>query len=243
MQVLNKTFFERQNTTRVARNLLGKVLVRRYRGKTSAYVITEVEAYDGPQDKASHAYRGKTARNAPMFGEAGCWYVYFVYGMYWMLNIVTGPKKYPAAILIRGAILLSDSITRTMFACAEHEVVRPAADASRSRHPTPPSAETMLGNSLRQLGCCLRKVLSTEHCARYLRTTQWSNDIDGPGKLTRALHLDKKFNGKRANKKTGLWIEDWGITIPPRAIRKVPRVGVSYAKEWAQKPYRFVANF
>ena len=65
-------------------------------------MITEVEAYYGFQDKASHAHRGKTARNAPMFGEAGRWYVYLTYGIHWMLNIVTGPKDYPAAVLIRG---------------------------------------------------------------------------------------------------------------------------------------------
>lgn len=71
--------------------------------------ITEVEAYDGPEDKASHAHRGKTARNAPMFGEAGMWYVYFTYGMHWMLNIVTGRVGYPAAILIRSAVCKSST--------------------------------------------------------------------------------------------------------------------------------------
>lgn len=65
-------------------------------------MITEVEAYDGPLDKASHAHRGQTSRNAPMFGESGVWYVYFVYGIHHMLNIVTGKKDYPAAVLIRG---------------------------------------------------------------------------------------------------------------------------------------------
>lgn len=65
-------------------------------------MICEVEAYVGPEDKASHARSGKTARNFPMFGEAGRWYVYFTYGMHWMLNIVTGPEDFPAAVLIRG---------------------------------------------------------------------------------------------------------------------------------------------
>lgn len=65
------------------------------------YKIVETEAYDGPFDLASHASRGKTARNEVMFGEPGIIYVYFTYGMHYMLNIVTGAKNYPAAILIR----------------------------------------------------------------------------------------------------------------------------------------------
>ena len=65
-------------------------------------MITEVEAYDGHKDKASHASRGLTERNKVMFGEAGHWYVYFTYGMHWILNIVTSPQGYPAAVLLRG---------------------------------------------------------------------------------------------------------------------------------------------
>jgi DNA-3-methyladenine glycosylase len=95
--VLGRDFFERETLT-VARELLGKYLVY---GET-ALMITEVEAYDGPHDLASHAARGKTARNGVMFGEAGVWYIYLCYGVYWLLNIVTGAHDYPAAILIRG---------------------------------------------------------------------------------------------------------------------------------------------
>lgn len=96
-KVLTKVFFER-DTLIVAKELLGKFLVV----GNKALMITEVEAYDGHEDKASHASKGKTERTAVMFGEAGRWYVYLIYGMYYMLNIVTGPKDYPAAILIRG---------------------------------------------------------------------------------------------------------------------------------------------
>lgn len=99
--VLNKKFFLRK-TSVVAKELLGKFLVRTRGSKTYAGMITEVEAYDGFYDKASHASRGQTPRNAPMFQEGGIWYVYFTYGMHWMLNIVTREKGYPAAILIRG---------------------------------------------------------------------------------------------------------------------------------------------
>lgn len=75
--------------------------MRRWRGKLISSVITEVEAYDGPMDKGSHAFRGQTKRNAPMFGPSGFWYVYLCYGVHWMLNYVVGDEGYPAAILIR----------------------------------------------------------------------------------------------------------------------------------------------
>lgn len=100
-KILPKKFFEHA-TVVVARDLLGKFLVRKKGKKEIAHMITEVEAYDGHKDKASHAHRGETLRNKVMFGGAGVWYVYFIYGMYDMLNVVTGPHGYPAAVLIRG---------------------------------------------------------------------------------------------------------------------------------------------
>ncbi|HLD22205.1 MAG TPA: DNA-3-methyladenine glycosylase [Patescibacteria group bacterium] len=99
--ILQPALFER-NTLCVAKELLGKVLVCKTRGKEQRAMITEVEAYDGPNDKASHASKGLTPRTAVMFGPAGVWYVYLVYGMHYMLNIVTGEVGYPAAVLIRG---------------------------------------------------------------------------------------------------------------------------------------------
>ena len=100
-KILGSKFFARE-TLIVAENLLGKFIVRRQGQTEIAYQITEAEAYDGPQDKASHANRGKTSRNQIMFGPPGCFYIYLVYGFHQMLNIVTGMKSYPAAILIRG---------------------------------------------------------------------------------------------------------------------------------------------
>lgn len=101
-QILLPDFFDR-STLIVAQDLLGKFLTRRIGRQTIALMITEVEAYDGPQDKASHAHKGPTPRAKIMFGPAGYWYVYFTYGIHWLLNIVTGPENYPAAVLIRGA--------------------------------------------------------------------------------------------------------------------------------------------
>jgi len=99
----------------VAPELLGKYLVRRIGKKLIAAAITEVEAYDGWRDKASHAFRGKTNRNFSMFGESGRWYVYFIYGNYWMLNIVTGKRDYPSAVLIRGVVGASGPGRLTKF--------------------------------------------------------------------------------------------------------------------------------
>lgn len=166
-KILKLDFFNRP-TLVIAEEILGKFLVHNDEGMETAFMITEVEAYDGFEDRASHAFRGRTKRNNVMFGKAGFWYVYFVYGMYDMLNIVTGPEDYPAAILIR--------------AVGEHK---------------------------------------------------------GPGKLTKALRIDRRFNEKAAEKKTGLWIEDRGTQNG--RIRRTPRIGVKYAGEvWANKLYRFV---
>ena len=86
----------------MAKDLIGKYLVRVVDGKKEVCKIIETEAYEGFKDKASHASRGKTPRNSPMFDKPGTIYVYFTYGMHWMLNIVCGKKGHPAAVLIRG---------------------------------------------------------------------------------------------------------------------------------------------
>lgn len=173
-KILRRKFFERP-ALEIAEDLLGKYLVRRIGKNNVAAMITEVEAYDGLDDKASHASRGKTKRNEPMFGPAGCFYVYLIYGTHWMLNIVIGPKNYPAAILIRGGIMKN------------------------------------------------------------------GRRLVGPSRFTKFLKIDKEFNNKEANRKTGFWFEDRGIKIKKFLIKKTPRIGVSYAGPiWSKKPYRLV---
>lgn len=100
MTKLTKQFFSHP-TELVARELLGKVLVRKIGRKILSGMIVETEAYIGPRDLACHASKGKTERTKVMFGSAGIWYVYFIYGMYHCLNIVTEAKDYPSAVLIR----------------------------------------------------------------------------------------------------------------------------------------------
>ncbi|PDH31200.1 MAG: 3-methyladenine DNA glycosylase [Puniceicoccaceae bacterium MED-G30] len=100
-KVLNRSYFS-GDTSSLARDLLGTSLCRRLpSGKILRSRITETEAYDGFEDRASHAHRGPTPRNVVMFGSAGHSYIYLCYGVHWLLNIVTREKGYPAAILIR----------------------------------------------------------------------------------------------------------------------------------------------
>jgi len=167
--LLKPDFFSRPAQT-VARDLLGKYLVRRVNGKTKAYKIIETEAYVGPHDKASHSYGSRrTKRNEPMWGRAGVWYIYFTYGMHYMLNIVTGKDGYPSAVLIRGL-----------------------------------------------------------------------EEVSGPGRLTKALKIDKTHNTKAALPANGLWIEDRGEKVPPSKVKRTPRIGIAYAEEWVEKPLRYV---
>ena len=97
---LPRSFYE-QNTIDVAKQLLGKYLIRRHPEGDTTGRIVETEAYVGPHDLACHASKGRTARTEVMFGAAGHAYVYFIYGFYNMLNLVTESKDYPAAVLIR----------------------------------------------------------------------------------------------------------------------------------------------
>lgn len=166
-KVLRPAFFERSTLT-VAKDLLGKYLVRRVGGREVALIITETEAYFGFDDKGSHAHRGRTERNTPMFGKAGAIYVYFTYGMHWMLNLVCGKPGFPAAVLIRGA-----------------------------------------------------------------------GEVVGPARLTKFLKIDKRLNALPLGKKSGLWVEDRGVKLSPKHIKKTPRIGIPNRGVWTCKPWRF----
>lgn len=100
---LSAQYFQQNDAVFIAQDLIGKKLVRQFdAGNQQSFLITETEAYLGMEDLACHASKGKTNRTQIMFEAGGVVYVYLIYGMYWMLNIVTGPKDHPQAVLIRG---------------------------------------------------------------------------------------------------------------------------------------------
>ncbi len=171
-RILPPESFTSPDTISLARDLIGKVLVvAADDGSESRFPITETEAYDGPEDLACHASKGRTARTEVMFGPAGNWYVYLVYGMHEMLNLVTGPEDYPAAILIRGL-----------------------------------------------------------------------EGVSGPGRLTKRLGIDRRFNALPATRQTGLYLEN-GPKIPDAQVIATPRIGIDYAgPDWSQRLYRFVVK-
>src|SRR5262245_43950570 len=100
MPPLPRSFYERP-TLDVARDLLGKTLIRRWKGRLLSGTIVETEAYVGPHDLACHASKGRTPRTSIMFGPGGFAYVYMIYGFYFCLNAVTESEGHPAAVLIR----------------------------------------------------------------------------------------------------------------------------------------------
>jgi DNA-3-methyladenine glycosylase len=100
MSAIKRPFYNRPALV-VARELLGCHLVRMQNGSRLAGLITETEAYQGEEDQGCHASAGKTPRTSVMYGPPGHAYVYFTYGMHWLLNVVTSPEEIPAAVLIR----------------------------------------------------------------------------------------------------------------------------------------------
>jgi DNA-3-methyladenine glycosylase len=114
---LERDFYTRDVLT-VARELLGKVIVRRVGGEYFAAMITETEAYAGVGDRACHAYGGRlTGRTRVMYRAGGAAYVYFIYGMYHMLNIVAEGEGNPCAVLIRAAVPIAgrEAIAKLRF--------------------------------------------------------------------------------------------------------------------------------
>ena len=100
---LPQSFFLGENVCEIAEKLLGKVIVTRINEQITPGIIIETEAYAGPIDRASHAYNNKrTKRTETMFGEGGVAYIYLIYGIHHLFNVVTNSKDIPHAVLVRG---------------------------------------------------------------------------------------------------------------------------------------------
>ncbi|MER0444856.1 DNA-3-methyladenine glycosylase [Streptomyces sp. NPDC006711] len=118
---LPRDFFDRP-VLEVAPDLLGRTLVRLTPHGPLEVRLTEVEAYDGPNDPGSHAFRGRTARNDVMFGPPGHAYVYFTYGMWHCLNLVCGPEGQASGVLLRaGEVLVGSDLARPRRLSARHD--------------------------------------------------------------------------------------------------------------------------
>lgn len=179
---LSRDFYNR-DTLEVARDMLGCWLVREHNGEQMAARIVETEAYCGAEDSACHAHRRRSPRTEAMFGPAGHAYVYLVYGMHWLLNVVTEPEDSPCAVLIRA--------------------VEPTANEAVMR------------------------------ATRQAAGRQLSN---GPGKLTRALTIDKPLYGHDMTQADKLWISK---ATHDAKIASGPRVGIDYAQpEHRDAPWR-----
>ncbi|MEB2313310.1 MAG: DNA-3-methyladenine glycosylase [Sorangiineae bacterium] len=180
---LPREFYARPVLT-VARESLGKILVHATPDGVTAGRIVEAEAYRGPEDRAAHSYRGRrTPRTEVMFGPAGYGYVFFVYGMHYHFNLVTGREGAPEAVLIR-------------------------------------AVEPVLGRELMSV--------------RRGRPADRPELTNGPGKLCQAFAIDRACYGADLCGPT-LFLAD----APRARARRSPRIGVDYAGEWAERPWRF----
>lgn len=192
MEKLGREFYDRDTVT-VARQLLGKLVVRMQDGAPLVGRITETEAYVGPIDKACHAYQyRRTARTETLFAPPGTAYIYLIYGMYHCLNFVTEAEGTPCAVLIRGL-----------------EPVENEALMALNRFGRLPGE---------------------------LTPYQRKHFLDGPGKLCKALRLDRSLNGADLTGGT-LFAADDGFV--PETIHTGKRIGIDYAEEAVDFPWRF----
>ena len=198
-----RSFYARDAVT-VARDLLGRLLIRATVDGRSAGRIVEVEAYLGLTDPASHSYRGQTPRNAVMFGPPGHTYVYAIHSR-WCVNVVTEPEGVPSAVLLR-AIEPSAGL----------ELMR-ARRLARRRYD-----RTRGLRAVRDAGA--RRVEDAdEHIA--------DRDLArGPASLCTALAIDRGLNGWDLTRGETLWIAG-AAQAEPFEVAVTPRIGVTSAQE------------
>lgn len=192
---LERDFFAR-DTLIVAKELLGKIIVREINGVRLSGKIVETEGYIGAIDKASHAYGGKkTPRVEPLYGEPGISYVFSIYGMYECFNVITKEKGSPEGILIR-AVEPIDGLEQI----AQNRFLK--------------SYDTLTAKEIKNL-------------------------TNGPSKLCIALEINKKVhNFMDLVSSKELYIED-GDIINSSDIVETTRIGIDYAEEAVDFPWRF----
>lgn len=209
-ELVPREFFDRPSTV-VAPLLLGCVLVHEVPEGTVAVELTEVEAYTGSTDPASHAFRGKTARNAVMFGGPGYAYVYFTYGMHFCVNLVCQPAGEASAVLLRAGRVV------------EGEDLAAMRRAGRSG-PKPDAKGAGLGTA------AVRPATLARGAAQL---------ASGPARLCQALAIDRAQNGADVCAPGGalrICAGSDSAGLPPERISAGPRVGVSTG---AETPWRF----
>jgi DNA-3-methyladenine glycosylase len=235
VRLLPRDFFARPSVE-VAPDLLGCVLEHETADGLVAVRLTEVEAYAGASDPASHAYRGKTRRNAVMFGPPGHAYVYFTYGMYFCVNLVCLGEKGPAgqegasAVLLRaGAIVAGEDLARSRR--TRGRAPSPASPGGTSPGGTSPGGTSPGGTSPSRT--------SPSRTSPSRTSTVASRDLArGPARLCLALGIDRALDGADACVPSAPLRIGTGAEPAPRSVKIAtgPRVGVSSA---AETPWRF----
>lgn len=215
LRKLPRSFYLRPALT-VARDLLGKYLVRQYKGTTLAGRIVEAEAYRGEHDPASHAYRGRTKRNDVMFREGGHLYVYFTYGMHFCANVVTGKEGTGEAVLIR-AIEPLEGI----------DVMMKNRLSTRSRKKKPWGVPL---SRITPQGGMLSRGPNTQATTHRLAV----NLTNGPAKLCEALAIRREENATDLLGAEIFVLDSPGL--PSSKVRRSTRIGITTGKE---KRWRF----
>ena len=193
-----------------ARGLLGAWLVRGDAASVRIGRIVETEAYDGSEDLASHARFGRTTRNGSMFGPAGHAYVYGVYGMHTCLNVVCGPPDRAAAVLVRAV----EPVTG----------VAEMREARRSRGLATRRAERD----------------APDRAAARIATLPVARLASGPGNVGAAFSIVPVDDGRDLLDPAGpLRLVARPTAEPAPAVASGPRVGVTFAGAWAERPWRF----
>jgi DNA-3-methyladenine glycosylase len=234
--LLPREFFA-GSSLEVAPRLLGCVLEHETGEGLVAVMLTEVEAYDGAADPASHAYRGRTARNAVMFGEPGHAYVYFTYGMHFCVNLVCRPEGTASAVLLRaGRVIEGIPLAAGRRAAGRNGAGRVAG---RRGQPSDPGSGGLGGpDGLEGSGGPGQPVGAS--AAGVARPAVERELARGPARLCQALGIDRGQDGADACAPASpLRIRQAAKTDsgqPRPAVSRGPRVGISAA---ADRPWRF----